>query len=186
MFARMGRHGTVVVAALRGRRDGWTVARQRVFLEVLADTGRVSEAARRAGMSRVAAYRLRRHPAAADFAYGWDLAVLEAMRRVEEVALERALWGEEEALLRDGVVVAVRRRPCDVRLLVKMLERADGYASGCQPERAQHQQFRVQLDALVDRSDLAGLEDEAPLAVAGPEQVPADLVAADQNSTKTL
>lgn len=57
------------------RFDGWTPARQLVFLDVLARTRSVSAAARSVGMSREGAYRLRRRPEAALFRAAWDRAM---------------------------------------------------------------------------------------------------------------
>ncbi|HEY1124303.1 MAG TPA: LysR family transcriptional regulator [Sphingobium sp.] len=59
-------------APLRRRVDGWTPCRQREFLAVLAQTRSITRAARAVGLSRTAAYRLRSHPAARDFAAAWD------------------------------------------------------------------------------------------------------------------
>ncbi len=52
--------------------DGWTPQRQALFIGNLAETGSVAEAARRVGMSRVAAYRLRRGPENGSFVHAWD------------------------------------------------------------------------------------------------------------------
>jgi hypothetical protein len=106
------------------RHDGWTPERQRGFIAALADCGSVAEAAARAGMSRQAAYALRRSPAAMDFRAAWDAAITEAWRRVEETALERAMAGETEVWERDGVVTT-RQRPCAPHLLIQLLDRAD-------------------------------------------------------------
>ncbi len=108
----------------RPRHDGWTPDRQRRFIAALADCGSVAEAAARAGMSRQAAYALRRSPAAMDFRAAWDAALTEAWRRVEETALERAMAGEIEVWERDGVITT-RQRPCAPHLLVQLLDRAD-------------------------------------------------------------
>ena len=54
------------------RHDGWTVERQKVFIEMLARTRNVSRAASAAGMSREGAYRFRRRPDGAVFASTWD------------------------------------------------------------------------------------------------------------------
>ena len=106
------------------RHDGWTPDRQRRFIAALADCGSVGEAAARAGMSRQAAYSLRRSPSAMDFRAAWDAALTEAWRRVEETALERAMAGETEVWERDGVVTT-RQRPCAPHLLIQLLDRAD-------------------------------------------------------------
>jgi hypothetical protein len=98
--------------------------RQRRFIEALADCGSVGEAATRAGMSKQSAYTLRRHPAAADFRAGWDAALADAWRRIEETALERAIGGETDIYDRDGFQI-IRHRPCAPQLLIHMLDRAD-------------------------------------------------------------
>ena len=46
------------------RHDGWTPARQRAFIEALADTGSVSRAAGQVNMASEGAYALRRQPGA--------------------------------------------------------------------------------------------------------------------------
>src|SRR6476620_6601416 len=60
---------------LEPRRDGWTPARQRAFIEALADTGVVREAAARVGMSEETARRLRRRADAASFNIAWEAAL---------------------------------------------------------------------------------------------------------------
>lgn len=77
------------------RRDGWTEEKQRRFIEVLADTGLVGMAAREVGMTRTAAYKLRRAPHAAAFARAWDLARERAGALIEDIAFERAIEGVE-------------------------------------------------------------------------------------------
>ena len=54
------------------RHDGWTAERQLQFLDALARTRSVSEAAESAGKSRESAYRLRERPDGALFAALWD------------------------------------------------------------------------------------------------------------------
>lgn len=110
-------------ALLRPRHDGWTPARQWAFIQALADSGSITVAAQRVGMSREAAYRLRRHPSAADFRTAWDEALAEGWRRVQETAFDRVINGETEVWERDGVTT-VRHRPCAPHLVIHMLERA--------------------------------------------------------------
>ena len=111
--------------ALRPQHNGWTPERQQHFLDQLAFTGSVAAAARAAGMTRQSAYWLRRQPAGEEFARAWDAALADAGRCIEDLAMERLLEGEEEVIERDGVVVAVRRRPCDVWLLLFHLRRLE-------------------------------------------------------------
>ncbi len=123
---------------------------------MLADTGSVAQAARRVGMSRQAAYRLRRHPAADDFRVAWDLAVAEAFRQLPATALERALHGEEEQLERDGVLVAVRRRPCDPRLMIQMLKMEEERRVSHARLEQQYEHLRSLIDTMPDRRDWLG------------------------------
>src|SRR5688572_30349166 len=90
----------VTPVPLRPRRDGWSGERMATFLEVLADTGLVTEASRAAGMSREAAYSLRnRDPV---FAAGWRAALAKARPVVADGILERSITGTVEHYYRDG------------------------------------------------------------------------------------
>jgi hypothetical protein len=146
--------------------NGWTAARQQTFLEALADTGSVAMACRRAGMSRTAAYRLRRHPDAADFRAAWDVALVEALHQIEHVAIERALHGEEEVIEKSGFTEVIRRRPCDARLLVRLLDRAADRLAAERGLAEQLAALRAVIDALPDRRNwLPDLPD--PVALDG-------------------
>ena len=57
------------------RRDGWTPERQLRFLDALASSRSVAEAAASAGMSREGAYRLRNRSEGTLFALLWDRAL---------------------------------------------------------------------------------------------------------------
>ncbi len=52
----------------------WTLPKAMAFLEALAECGKVAEAARRVGMSRQSAYRLRARLEGGPLGEGWDLA----------------------------------------------------------------------------------------------------------------
>jgi hypothetical protein len=107
--------------ARRKRGDGWTHTRQRKFIEVLADTGSVREAAKLCHMSLQSCYRLRRAPGAEAFARAWDAAIEEASRRLVDVAFERAVQGVADPVFdKEGACIAVRRRYND-RLLMFLL-----------------------------------------------------------------
>ena len=64
------------------RRDGWTPARRRQFLKSLATTANVRSACTGVGLSRQAAYQLRRRDSA--FARAWDAALQRARDRAAE------------------------------------------------------------------------------------------------------
>lgn len=107
--------------ARRKREDGWTHTRQRKFIEILADTGSVREAAKLVHMSQQSCYRLRRSPGAEAFARAWDAAIEEASKRLIDVAFERAVMGVADPVFdKDGACIAVRRRYND-RLLMFLL-----------------------------------------------------------------
>ena len=105
-----------------GRRDGWTPFTRRLFLEVLAETGRVSRACEYAGMSESGAYALRaRDPL---FAAGWDAACVLARPRLADALYEKAIDGVTDTITKDGEVVAQRHR-FDSRLSIAVLNRLD-------------------------------------------------------------
>jgi hypothetical protein len=104
--------------AVSNRHDGWTVARQKVFVEALAETGCVQAACRRAGKSDTAAYRLRvRDPV---FAEAWDAAVEIGLDRLEDAAVDRALNGVARPVFYKGEQVGEWRHH-DERLTMFLL-----------------------------------------------------------------
>ncbi|WP_066798286.1 hypothetical protein [Sphingomonas soli] len=105
----------------RKRDDGWTEEKQRRFIETLADTGMVEEAARTVGMSRQSCYRLRRTPGAEAFARAWDAAVQQAALHLVDLAFDRAINGSDEPIFdREGRRVGRRMKTND-RLLMFLL-----------------------------------------------------------------
>jgi hypothetical protein len=124
---------------LRHRADGWTLARQCLFLGELYLTGSVAHAARAAGMSRISAYRLRRRPDAASFAHAWDHVLTPpgkgrlAMpqpdgRKVTLRALQtRVETGLVKPVIHRGKVRAIGRKP-DNSGLLRLLRRFDAIA----------------------------------------------------------
>ncbi len=140
--------------ALRHHHNGWTPERQQGFLQHLALHGSVAAAAAHVGLSRQSAYWLRRQPVGAAFGAAWDAALADRGRWIDDLAMDRLLDGEEEVIERDGVVVAVRRRPADVRLLLfhlKRLERQKIEASQARipPDSSSVSKLRAELRALV-------------------------------------
>ena len=117
------------------RIDGWTPARQWAFLQNLADCGSVDRAAQAVGMTKQAAYRLRRHPAADGFRAAWDAAVVDTLRRVSESTVERVLHGEIEVIERGGERIT-RHRPCAPQVVIAMLARCERLADAAAREAA--------------------------------------------------
>lgn len=112
----------------RPRYDGWTDEKQRRFIEVLADTGIVSAAAKAVGMSRESANRLRRSPHGAGFARAWDAARHHAGSALEDIAFERAIEGVEQNVFDEYGNVVCTKRVYNDRLLTFLL-------SALKPER---------------------------------------------------
>jgi hypothetical protein len=91
------------------RHDGWTPERQQRFIQALADLGSVRAAAHAVNMTPEGAYLLRRHPEAAEFREAWEAALALGVQRLEDVAMERALFGVEVPVYHFGAVVGTRR-----------------------------------------------------------------------------
>lgn len=107
------------------RHDGWTPARRTQFLDRLAQDGNVLAACALVGLSREAAYRLRRREPL--FARAWAAAQAQARVQVGEVLGTRAIDGVEEDVWYRGEVVGTRRR-YDNRLLLAHMARLDKLA----------------------------------------------------------
>ena len=102
------------------RHDGWTPERQLGFIEALADTGSVKAAAHRVNMTPEGAYLLRRHGQAATFRKAWEAALALGVQQLEDIAMERALYGCEVPVYSYGKLIGSRIVHND-RLLMFML-----------------------------------------------------------------
>jgi hypothetical protein len=101
---------------------GWTRQKKAVFLDHLAQHGNVRAACARVGLSRDAAYRLRRRDA--DFARGWGAAMVLANDAGTELLAACATEGVEHRVYFHGELVDTYRR-IDARLLLAHLGRLD-------------------------------------------------------------
>ncbi len=104
----------------RMRRGGWSAARQREFIEHLAETGSVRAACRRMGVGERPVYTLRNHPEGESFRKAWEAALDMGIQRIEDVAMDRALNGVETPIFYHGEEVG-RRRVYNDRLLMFLL-----------------------------------------------------------------
>ncbi len=91
------------------RHDGWTPERQIAFIEALAQSACVAEAAAAVGMSRASAYALRARPDAAAFRSAWDFALDYAVHLLGEAVLSRALHGVARPVFFQGEQIGERR-----------------------------------------------------------------------------
>ncbi len=144
----------------RPRYDGWTEEKQRRFIEVLADTGIVTAAAKAVGMSRESANRLRRSPHGAAFARAWDAARLHAGSALEDIAFERAIEGVEHNVYNEYGDVVCTKTVYNDRLLTFLLRHL-------KPERyGRHASASDQSDAapppVMLETELRAIEPQLP------------------------
>ena len=129
------------------RRDGWTPFARRLFLEVLAETGRVTTACEYTQLTKQSAYALRaRDPA---FAASWDAACELARAPLADALYERAMDGVTETISKDGEVVATRHR-FDARLSVAVLHRLDKRCDRAMETGARHLALVRRWDEWID------------------------------------
>ena len=114
---------------------GWTPFYRRLFLEVLAETGRVSTACEYTRLTRQSAYALRARDAA--FAASWDAACEIARQPLADALYEKALDGVTETIVKDGEVVAERHR-FDSRLSIAVLNRLDKRCERAEERGSKH------------------------------------------------
>jgi hypothetical protein len=128
--------------------SGWNVARQRAFLEMLAQCGLVERAAGLVGMTRQSAYAFRHTAAGRAFDLAWDAALLLARQRMIDESFELAFEGSVERIYRDGKLVQEKRKR-DPNMLLTTIERLGSKAAlGSAPVRAVAQEFSAFLDAM--------------------------------------
>ncbi len=109
---------------VRARHDGWTPEKQREFVEALADTGVVREAAARVGMTEQSAWRLRRRPDARAFDLVCEAAQRPGARRLHAIAWERAIEGQTRRHYYHGELKS-EERVYDNRLLTYLLGKTE-------------------------------------------------------------
>jgi hypothetical protein len=129
----------------------WTPPRMAAFLRHLTATHSVAESARRVGMSRQSAYKLRARLKGQPFDLAWECATRRQFDALAQAALDRALNGVEVPHFHNGELVHTSRR-YDERLTVALLAMRDRLAP--QPPRFIVEQGGVaadELDDLVDR-----------------------------------
>ena len=117
------------------RRGGWTPFSRRLFLQVLAETGRVSTACDYTGLTRQSAYALRARDAI--FAAGWDAACELARAPLADALYEKALDGVTDIITRNGEIVAERHR-FDSRLSIAVLHRLDKRCDRAEERGSEH------------------------------------------------
>ena len=115
---------------LRAIRNGWSPERQAHFIGFLAETGSVSAACERVGMSRKGAYQLRKKPDAESFAAAWDAALGWPVREVTvdewDILIHESLL---QPRFRCGRYTGFRRKP-DIATLNRLLREVARHQRG--------------------------------------------------------
>lgn len=144
------------------RHDGWTPERQAGFIEALADYGSVRAAANSVGLAPEGAYRLRRQPGAEEFAAAWQAALDHGIRRIEDVAMDRALNGVEVPVYSYGKLVGTRVVYNDRLLMFLLRNRAPERFNAADNPRALGAVGRMRLERLKQQwlAERLALEDE--------------------------
>lgn len=156
----------------RLREDGWLPWKKARFLEALAAGAAVADACKAVGMSVTSAYALRNRRSGRAFAAMWKAILIHRARtRLVDNNLSRAMDGWVEQIVRDGIVVAERRR-FDNRLSMAMLTRLDRLAEDREGEEAEF--LRALSDDLEDYVETleAGGDEDAFVEAHRPQQEP--------------
>lgn len=136
------------------RHDGWTPARQKAFIEALADTGSVSRAGAMVNMTPESAYYLRRQKGAESFRRAWEAALDFGVARMKDIAFERAIEGYLVPMLVGGKLIGWRRKYND-RLLMFCLRHYGEDGSG-KRTRIEYFSTRAQAGAAVREEEEDG------------------------------
>ncbi|MEM8696954.1 MAG: hypothetical protein AAGE05_13120 [Pseudomonadota bacterium] len=94
---------------VRARHDGWTRKKMVRFLQALAETASVTDAAAAVGMSRSGAYKLRARLSGQPFDLAWEAALEHGLNQLAHSALDRAMNGIPVPIVRGGEIVGERR-----------------------------------------------------------------------------
>jgi hypothetical protein len=142
----------------RLRHDGWLPWKKAQFLLVLAAGGIVADACAAVGMSVASAYALKNRRSGRAFGKMWEAILIHRARgRLADDNFARAMNGVVEQVLKDGAVIAERRR-FDSRLSMAVLTRLDRLAESRDGEeaellRALSEDFDDYLDVLESGGD---------------------------------
>lgn len=134
---------------VRPRLDGWTAARQRAFIEYLANHGDVRAAAAHVGMSWQSAYDLRRRPDAEAFDKAWVAALERTHDKLVETAFDRAVKGAVRGRYWRGELISEERVPSD-RMLIWLIGKGRAVITRAKRRERGVSGFDEVLDQLTD------------------------------------
>ena len=155
--------------SVRHRVDGWTPARQREYVEALADSGVYRYAAARVGMSEQSAARLRRRPDARSFDRACAAAFRIGARRLVSVAFERAIEGTVKRHHYHGEVKS-EERVYDNRLLMALIGKLPHlFEPGAEEVETNWQPWMEAIEQGLPEPVLSEAERPVPSEAAAPE-----------------
>jgi hypothetical protein len=140
---------------VKPRHDGWTPERQRGFIDRLVVTGSVARSARAVGMTPQSADKLRKHEGAESFRRAWDEALASGRSFVRDVAICRAIEGEQVPVMYRGRRVGTKRR-YDNGLLIAVLNSAPDRSAPNEDPSLAFQRALAELEAELERQGRAG------------------------------
>jgi hypothetical protein len=140
----------------RMRCDGFTGAKQVVFLESIAAGFTVAEAAERAGVSPTTAYNFRNRRQGRAFNIGWEAASRRARRPYADMLQDRGVAGQTDTSRdKDGALVGTRHRH-DNRLAMAMLTRLDRKAEAYREDERLVTVVAEEFEELLDIIEAGG------------------------------
>ena len=145
--------------ALRYRSDGLTPAKQREYVEALADCGIVRVAAARVGVSEQAINRLRRRADAGPFNLACEAARRFGARHLHSIAWERAIEGTIRGHYYHGELKS-EERVYDNRLLVYLLGKTEHLLDEPDEARAVAENWEPFVEAMEQGLPPPGEENE--------------------------
>jgi hypothetical protein len=93
----------------KARHNGWSRDKMQRFIELLVESGSVTQAAKGVGMSRNSAYRIRARLVGQPFDLAWEAALEFGMQQIAHEAVDRALNGTIVPIYYMGEQVGERR-----------------------------------------------------------------------------
>lgn len=140
----------------RMRVDGFTGAKQAVFLESIAAGFTTTEAAAAAGVSLTTVYNFRNRRAGRAFNIAWEAADRRARRPLADHLRDRSVAGQTDTYRdRDGEIVATRHRH-DNRLAMAMLTRLDKKAEAYKEDERLVTVIAEEFEELLDVIEAEG------------------------------
>lgn len=132
---------------------------RKAFLAVLAETGRITVAAKAVGMGRSNIYQYKRSDQA--FAAAWEQALDEYADLLEDEARRRATEGDEEDVYYKGEKVGVRKKKSDILLMFELKARRPHLyreSRATIPPKELNKMIETELDRIAKQKDVDASE----------------------------